>query len=99
MERERVVIYDRRKREKWEGTWEKLHSRFPELPSLREMTEVWKGKGVVARDRRGIPEIFVLRGWTVQLIKVKRGAGSSATPDYKKVRLRGICSRFAHQQR
>ncbi len=94
MTRERVEIFDRRRREKWEGSWARVKEKFPMLPSLKDMEEIWRGRGVIARTEKGYPKIFLFQGWTVQLLKIKRGANPGENPDYPKVRLERICSRF-----
>ncbi len=94
-----VKIYDHRRKEMWEGTWERVRERFPELPGLGEMGEIWKGRGVIKKSSRGWPLLFLFKGWTVRLLRVKRGAAVGERHDYRKVRFFRICSRFVQRQK
>ncbi len=99
IEPSRVRVYDHRRKEMWEGPWEKVRERFPELPGLNEMGEIWRGKGVIKKSSGGWPTLFLFKGWSVRLLKVKRGASLGEKHDYKKVRFFRICSRFVQRQK
>lgn len=102
----KAIIFDRRRKEYWEGALKKLKERFLYFPSLREIERLWRGESingfrVVSRDKQGRARVieFEKESTFIRILRINHGASIDFPSNYRKVSSVRICSRLVPAQK